>query len=770
MGKKITKIEGLGEEGKDLLGTMNELLKKTGSVEKVTGLLVQAGKNYTKSLQESSSLLEKIAESVSDTSDGYSDLANKIRNIEDANNDLLKTFRVQNYALAQNLKVEEAESILARQDLVKQMIKKGLTVEQRKEILKEYDILQKNLKIQEQQQQAAERIKKIDGERSELMEKINEKAHIFKQALTDSKMRLALLTAGAIKLGGAFSEAYKELKEEGLSITQAAHEAMTSFTDSMSTGFMVSAKSIREARKAVMDTGGSLHDAEKAGKEAALMAERYGGSVASAGKAIGNLQKIPGLMKSSAQSTAEFGAKLAIAANVPADTVTKAVADNMDAAAKAGPNMTKSFALAAVNAKKIGVEFSTITGLADKLLDFESSINAQMEASVLLGKELNLDKAREAALAGDYATVQKEILKQVGSEAEFTKMNVLQKQKLAEAMGVSVGDLAKMVKGQGELADGTKIEEANRAKSAGFGADLYNWSLKNAGSLAAMVPSLIQMVMQMRMMQSMNKMSGGSGGLFGSLFGKGGKTPELPKTDTVSDAGKKMGGGGMMAGFKKNMKDLAGGLKAMGNPQVLFGIVNLALFAPAAVVAVAGIPFLLIIASVGTFIGIGLKALSKGLSAMADPLVAAGVGILSLLVLSVGAGMLMFGAGVGIAAAGMSLLVTSLKDVPFKNLIALPVAFMGIAVGLSAMALAGLAAMPAIGALIALATVAPALTGLGASLGGLFGGGKKEDKMDTLISRVDKLIAVAERGGTINMDGKKVGEVIRLSINSSGIR
>ena len=103
------------------------------------------------------------------------------------------------------------------------------------------------------------------------------------------------------------------------------------------------------------------------------------------------------------------------------------------------------------------------------------------------------------------------------------------------------------------------------------------------------------------------------------------KTPEV-KTDAVEKADKIKGGGG----FKKAMQNLAGGLKAMGNAKVLFGIVNLALFAPAAVLAVAGIPFLALIAAVGVPIGVGLKGLGKGLGALADPLVAIGIGLLGM--------------------------------------------------------------------------------------------------------------------------------------------
>jgi hypothetical protein len=108
------------------------------------------------------------------------------------------------------------------------------------------------------------------------------------------------------------------------------------------------------------------------------------------------------------------------------------------------------------------------------------------------------------------------------------------------------------------------------------------------------------------------------------------------------------------------------------------------------------------------------------------------------------------------AGPGLSLVATSM---------------LGIAGGLSTIAIAGMAALPIIGALIGLAAVAPALSGLGASLGGILGGGGEEsDQMDTLIGKIDQLIAVASSGGEVKMDGKKVGEVIRLGLNSAGIR
>jgi hypothetical protein len=99
-------------------------------------------------------------------------------------------------------------------------------------------------------------------------------------------------------------------------------------------------------------------------------------------------------------------------------------------------------------AKKLGLNMSAVSSITEGLLDFESSIEKQMEASVLLGRQLNLDRARQLALTGDQAGMMKEVLKQVGGEAEFNKMNVLQRKALAESVGTNVEQLSRLVRNQ----------------------------------------------------------------------------------------------------------------------------------------------------------------------------------------------------------------------------------------------------------------------------------------------------------------------------------
>jgi hypothetical protein len=80
--------------------------------------------------------------------------------------------------------------------------------------------------------------------------------------------------------------------------------------------------------------------------------------------------------------------------------------------------------------------------MASQLLDFESSIENELSAELLTGKNLNLERARGLALNGDSAAAVEEMAKQVGTAADFTKMNVIQQESLAKAVGMSADELA----------------------------------------------------------------------------------------------------------------------------------------------------------------------------------------------------------------------------------------------------------------------------------------------------------------------------------------
>jgi ribosomal protein S9 len=106
---------------------------------------------------------------------------------------------------------------------------------------------------------------------------------------------------------------------------------------------------------------------------------------------------------------------------------------------------------AAVNTRKFGINLAQAESMSRSLLDFESSIAAELEAELLTGKSLNMEKARSLALAGKSDQAAAEMLKQVKSSAEFAKMDVIAQDAIAKSMGMSSQELAKSLRNREAL-------------------------------------------------------------------------------------------------------------------------------------------------------------------------------------------------------------------------------------------------------------------------------------------------------------------------------
>jgi len=164
-----------------------------------------------------------------------------------------------------------------------------------------------------------------------------------------------------------------------------------------------------------------------------------------AAKLTAELMNVSGHSAETASNFLKQTAALAASAGVAPGAVLADMSESSEEIASFAKGGGENMAKAAVKARQMGMSLGDAATMANSLLDFSSSLEAELTASVMIGRELNLQKMRELALAGDLAGMQDEALKQVGSEAEFNEMNVLQRQALADAMGVEVSQLAKMV-------------------------------------------------------------------------------------------------------------------------------------------------------------------------------------------------------------------------------------------------------------------------------------------------------------------------------------
>jgi len=129
----------------------------------------------------------------------------------------------------------------------------------------------------------------------------------------------------------------------------------------------------------------------------------------------------------------------------------------------------KNLAEAAYQAKKMGLSMGELDNIAGGLLDFEQSIANELEAELLLGRDLNLEKARAAALDNDLVTLGKELQKQGITQEKFTKMNRIEQESVAKAMGMTRESMSDMFVQQSALnalnvEGATSVDEAVKKK------------------------------------------------------------------------------------------------------------------------------------------------------------------------------------------------------------------------------------------------------------------------------------------------------------------
>ena len=105
-------------------------------------------------------------------------------------------------------------------------------------------------------------------------------------------------------------------------------------------------------------------------------------------------------------------------------------------------NNVKQLVAATVQANKLGFSLEQTKKIAEQLLNFEESIENELSAELLIGRDLNLEQARLLALNGKSAEATALIAENMGGSAGFASMNVIQQEALAKALGMSADELA----------------------------------------------------------------------------------------------------------------------------------------------------------------------------------------------------------------------------------------------------------------------------------------------------------------------------------------
>jgi len=280
---------------------------------------------------------------------------------------------------------------------------------------------------------------------------------------------IGLIVAGLIALIAYFKQARAISKDMSVSMMQAAK--LTPTITSAQARLVLIGQDAKEISGELLDTFGTTaaltYDNITAVGDLAF---RFGATSKEIIAVQKNLTDLFGMQVDQTEEVIKNIGRLAESQGVAAGAVIADMASSSEKFAEFAQDGAMGFAQAAIEARKVGANVSSILGAADKLLGFEESITAQFKAQVLTGKQINLENARRLALEGDFLGLTTEIQSIVGEIGDIQTMNVIERRAIADAIGISVQDLQKISRGEQmeqQMTVQDKLDITNKLLAAG---------------------------------------------------------------------------------------------------------------------------------------------------------------------------------------------------------------------------------------------------------------------------------------------------------------
>lgn len=822
-GKEAAKSTDAYVEAKGRLEEIVKILKQfkdtQSSIVKEAVDLESAGKSLGTIYSDIGSKMKQQAVVQSDIAAGIANELNNGKSLETSKGNqqqivagLLEKYNKQ-MSLAAQLAQMDADDVVAKRQVKDEIASIGSQIENEVGLLdKRTNIAKQFLNQQDgiaasinEQITSAEELSSLTKEQKDILEQqaavfdsMKKKVGALGSTLTTFLSRpqaaIGALVIGIGKFAGKFGEVNREL---GQSFLQGLNKSTMSAT---ALGFIFddTAGTVRELAS---EFGGV--DAATLGTQAniGLMATNMGISNKEAVSLTASFARMndgsTDIAADMVKTTQEFASQNGI---IPS-ALMQDLAGATEEFALFGKDGGENILRAAGYAQKLGVNMKTISGIADNLLDFESSITKELELGAMLGKNINLNKARELAFQGDIEGATKATLAELGGIEAFNRMDYFQKKATADLLGVSVAELQKMADNQGKAATMGDVVNEKFSKMGEFinaGLNKYlGTGLQGLGGMITMTGQLGTGFSALGMdMAGMAKSTGKAlknllmwpvkkiGGLFGGAGKKATESVTSKAKDSISEklTGGKEGGDGA----SKFMKSI-GKIKMS---EVLKGAAAMLVVAAAVFVfgkavqefmkvswEAVGMAVVSMLALVGAVALLG-AIMSSGVGSVAILAGAAAMLVIASSVLVLGIALQTIGKGFEMLSSGISTLVPTLSGIteiiggllqyiPAIGLLSL--SLFGLAGALTAIGVSGLMALPALMALTAVGGVVMGLTGL-------FGGGEEEatggegeDKSQILIDEIKGLRADLNSGKIgVFMDGEKVTSRVTSVVDKIG--
>tara|TARA_R110001592_G_scaffold51696_3_gene158822 strand:- start:197 stop:3688 length:3492 start_codon:yes stop_codon:yes gene_type:complete len=429
------------------------------------------------------------------------------------------------YNIDQQRKILADKSFIA-QDLAAQKINK--TAEYEKSIY-DYNLKQelkndKNIQAQDEMLRQLEKKEEYDKARVKNLEKIQEIIQQANDLASDPKLAATFFGTTMLNNALSFGHSMKGMAGDlGVSRDQMMGIAGdTALASGFGLKMGASAKEIGEAYGGIASVSGPMTgDMADMAINASEMAHRLKISGAEAGKLFALTSMIEGGTAETAEASLKTVENLARGANVPIGKVMSDVAASADLIADYGFDNVEALGKAAVEAAKMGTSLDQMGKTASKLMDIDNARTEAMQLSVILGRQINVDRAQQLIYSGDLEAGYKEMLGQLGGIQGFNQMDYFQKQQAAQMMGVSTGELQKQLNLAAGLQESGEKQATGAAKYAGYLSDSFDHMTENATTYASML-SLMKSMGSTKIFQSIGGAVAGVGKSIAAKFGLGG--------------------------------------------------------------------------------------------------------------------------------------------------------------------------------------------------------------------------------------------------------
>ena len=262
---------------------------------------------------------------------------------------------------------------------------------------------------------------------------------------------IAILALAAL-IAADFARNWVKVREEmGGTVMQATELAeQISIAQRTSKWLQLDGKIVRDTAAAIAKEYGTINDVTwKAVQNVAEFAKLNSVAV----EDVVKLTKLFDTLSVSSDSIRDSIKTMAVDAGILVNVAFKEISDNAEFFAMYTDDGARNIQRAVRFAKELGNTLDTTAKISEKLLDVETAIKSQYQIQAVLGQQFNLDEAIRLNFIGKVGAAQEELTNQVrmavAASGGWENMLAVQRQTLAEGIGVTGVELMKMVQGGG---------------------------------------------------------------------------------------------------------------------------------------------------------------------------------------------------------------------------------------------------------------------------------------------------------------------------------